>query len=149
MWVWRRVMAKKAIAAFALLFALQAIAAPGLCAIHDRISTSTETSDHVTRHGTRRVERAAVSPRLDVHGAGQSQHDDADLDHCDVPTLLPADTAVPAPGELSIIVDLALAWHQATLRPLSSGIPVPAGWARCAPPRSQSSPLDIAPRLRI
>ena len=31
-------------ATFALLFAFQAIAAPGLCAIHDRNSTPTETS---------------------------------------------------------------------------------------------------------
>jgi len=143
MWLWRRVMARKAITAFALLFALQAIAAPGLCAIHDRISTYTETSSRVSAYGTKQVDEAEVSPRLDAQGASQPQHEDSELDRCDAPALLPADTLAPAAGHFAIVLDMAPAWHQAALQPPSLGIAV-----RRAPARAQSSPLDIAPRLR-
>lgn len=148
MWHWGRVVAKHAVAGSALLFALQAISAPGLCAMHDRTSTPTETSDRVEPQGTKQVGEAAESLRIADQGAGQSQHDDTGLGRCDVPTLLSADTQAPAAGSFSIILDMAPAWHQATLQNLSSDRAIPARWARRAPP-PQISPLDIAPRLRI
>lgn len=144
-----RMMAKNAMSAFVLLFALQAIAAPGLCAIHDRTSTPVETSAGFSPAGPTQVDEPALTPRLDGFLSDQSRHEDDELDHCDEPVLLAADTRLPTPGSSPIVFDMAPGWQEATLKPLSSGSALPLRWAPLTRPPPQSSPLEIAPRLRI
>jgi hypothetical protein len=141
-------MAKDALTAFVLLFALQAIAAPGLCAIHDRTSTPAVSSDGVSPAGLT-LDETAFTPRPDVRASDQSGHEDNELDRCDEPVLLAADAHVPVPDSASIVLYLAQAWQQATLQPLSSGSALPGRRARLTRPPAQSSPLEYAPRLRI
>lgn len=141
--------AKNAMSAFVLLFALQAIAAPGLCAVHDQGSTPTGTSEGVSPAWPTQLDEPALTPQLDGFVSDQSRHKDKELDRCDEPVLLATDASLPTPGLFSMVFDMAPAWQQATLQPLSSGSALPSSWARLTRPPPQSSPLEIAPRLRI
>jgi hypothetical protein len=143
---WRRVMAKGAMTAFVLLFALQAIAAPGLCAVHDRTSTPAESADGVSPARPTQLDGTAFTPRPDVRAFDQSGHEDNELDRCDGPVLLAADTHVPVADSPSIVLYMAQAWQRATL---SSGSALPGRRARLTRPSAQSFPLEYAPRLRI
>jgi hypothetical protein len=142
-------MTKNAMSAFVLLFALQAIVGPALCAVHVETSTPTGISDGVSPARPTQVDEPALTPQLDGLVSDQSRHEDNGLDHCDEAVLLVADARLPTPGSFSIVFDMAPAWQHATLQPLSSGSALPPRWARLAWPPPQSSPLEIAPRLRI
>lgn len=145
----QRKIAKNAISAFLLLFALQAIAVLGLCAVRDLTSTPTVISDGVSPARPSRVGEPGFTPQLDGMVSDQTRHVYNELDHCDEPVLLAADARLPTPDAYSMVFDMAPARQQGTLQPLSSGRALPPRWVSLTRPPPQSSPLDIAPRLRI
>ena len=148
--LWKRMMmCKNAMRAFVLLFALQAIAAPGVCAIHDQKPTPARISDAVLPAGPIHVVEPALTPQLDGLVSDQAGHEDNESNQCNETDLLAADTRLPAPALSVIVFNMAPAWRVATLQPLLSGSALPPRWARLTWPPPQSSPLKTVPRLRI
>lgn len=146
---WKRKMPNNSMRAFVLVFALQAIAAIGLCAIHDLASTPTTISDGVSPAWPSQVGEAGLTPQLIGFFSDHSRHEDNELDHCEEPVLLAAGARLAAPDSSSMVFEMAPAWQQATLQPLSSRRALPPRWVSLTRPPPQILPLDIAPRMRI
>jgi len=147
---WRRADARSAATALLLLFTLQTIAAPYLCAAHDLAASTADTRGRVQMPRPANAVVFLGSQPLDVTGLAPPSHDGPAVDQCDAPVLLSNDRATPVAGEHPLFsVDMAPARHQAAWQWPIPGPLADARWVCLAPPPAQISTLDIAPRLRI
>jgi len=146
---WRRDVAKSAATGLLLLFTLQTIAAPYVCAAHDLAASTVGTRGQVHVPGLANAAAFPVPQPIDVTRSAPPSHDESDVDQCHAPVLLSDDRAAPAAGEHPIGIDMAPARQLAALQWPIPRLPVLARWVCLAPPPAQSSTLDIAPRLRI
>ena len=146
-----RITTKAAWVTLSLLFALRAIAAPGLCAAQDAVSEPDRAQAGIAEPGPALLATTAFSSTaLDQKLAGRSGgplEPGAD-DYCDDQAIADHAAMAFAAAEPSHQVDLAPSLQRGVRWPEPAIVGAVLRLS-LSPPRVKWSALDIAPRLRI
>jgi len=145
-----RITTKAARLSLLLLFALRAIAAPGLCAAQDAVAQSYQAAAGVAAHGPALTVTAAdstASEQKRAVSAGEPLEPGTE-DYCDNPVVA-GDSATALSkagsshyGDLMLGLQYGLCWPEPAM--VSAVLQL-----SLSPPLVAWSTLDIAPRLRI
>jgi hypothetical protein len=146
-----RITTKAAWVTLSLLFALRAIAVPGLCAAQDAVSESYRAQAGIAEPGpasTANVSDFSISNDQKPDGPSDGPLGSGVEDYCHNPAIADDAAMAFATAEPSHQVDLAPALQRGVRWPEPAIVGAVLRLS-LSPPRVKWSALDIAPRLRI